>query len=66
MGGKANAYHLDRSKRHGNTKWTLEAFEPIMVDIRARMKRKDVCVKHNITKSVLDRKIEEYHAGELK
>ncbi len=61
----AMAYHQRKDKIHGSTRWTRAAMEPIMQDIRNRMSRREVALKHNISEVVLKRKIIAYNNGEL-
>lgn len=65
MPKKNEAYHLDKTKKHGNAKWTKADIEAILADIRAGMKKGAACAKHGIKQPYFNTKLEQYHAGEL-
>jgi len=59
------AFHVDKSKPHGNNVWTRARVEAILAELKEGAKRKDVCAKHGINAKYFGVKLEQYNAGEL-
>lgn len=66
MTWKGTRQYQRKEKVHGNAKWTKEKVEAMLADIRTGMKRGVVAKNHGISQPYMNRKIEEYHAGELR